>query len=123
MRDEKKRRPNACAFFVLKRVWKLRISPRNTRKKAKMRKILLLFYFSRSFACFAGKKKVLERISIKRDTMAVGDNVGARPGACPMSAANNRLNLFNFECHYPFERHSPLWAGTRPAPTFCVSFY
>jgi hypothetical protein len=30
------------------------------------------------------------------------------------------LNLFNFEFNYPFERHSPLWAGTRPAPTFCL---
>jgi hypothetical protein len=44
-------------------------------------------------------------------------NVGTRPGACPMSAANNRLNLFKFEFNYTIERHSPLWAGTRPAPT------
>jgi hypothetical protein len=69
------------------------------------------------------KGHLLERISIKRETIAVGDNVGTRPGACPMSAANKRSNLFNFEFNYPFERHSPLWAGTRPAPTFCVSFY
>jgi hypothetical protein len=48
--------------------------------------------------------------------MAVGDSVGARPGACPMSAAKRRLNLFNFEFNYPFERHTPLWAGTGACP-------
>jgi hypothetical protein len=44
-------------------------------------------------------------------------NVGTRPGACPMSAAKRRLNLFNIEFNYTIERHAPLWAGTRPAPT------
>jgi hypothetical protein len=34
-----------------------------------------------------------------------------------MSAANNGLNLFNFEFNYPFERHSPLWVGTGRVPT------
>jgi hypothetical protein len=67
--------------------------------------------------------KSSEQISNKDNSMAVGKNVGARPGACPMSAANKRSNLFNFEFNYPFERRSPLWAGTRPAPTFSVSFY
>jgi hypothetical protein len=38
-----------------------------------------------------------------------------------MSAAKQRLNLFNFEFNYPFERHSPLWAGTRPAPTLSLT--
>jgi hypothetical protein len=33
-----------------------------------------------------------------------------------MSAAKQRLNLFNFEFNYPIERHSPLWAGTRACP-------
>jgi hypothetical protein len=47
--------------------------------------------------------------------------VGTRPGACPMSAANNRLNLFNFEFNYTFERRSSLWAGTRPAPTLSLT--
>jgi hypothetical protein len=64
-------------------------------------------------------KSALEQISIKGETMAVGDNVGTRPGACPMSVAKRRLNLFNFEFNYTIERRSSLWAGTRPAPTFC----
>jgi hypothetical protein len=34
-----------------------------------------------------------------------------------MSVAKRRLNLFNFEFNYPIERHTPLWAGARPAPT------
>jgi hypothetical protein len=54
--------------------------------------------------------------------MAVGDNVGTRPGACPMSAAKRRLNLFNFEFNYPFERRSPLWAGTGACPYILFRF-
>jgi hypothetical protein len=38
----------------------------------------------------------LEQISNKGNTMAGGDNVGTRPGACPMSAAKRRLIYIQF---------------------------
>jgi hypothetical protein len=39
-----------------------------------------------------------------------------------MSAAKQRLNLFNFEFNYTFERHSPLWAGTGACPYILFRF-